>query len=293
MKVKAIQVKGLLDAVGVYNYNKVGFKSYIGKTGETEFAKNHNMAKTDNEGIDYISSRCIRNGLFSDLQPAQPTKEECAKMFVKLASSLVGLLRGYMSTDNACKRKSPLHVADAYTVTDKSVIVYDQGTSSNPDKDENSLFSKDNAPKRKQAFEAAINLKELQFLPIESNQNSVIGESDVEEYTKGLSETFKSLESADTKVKVDKYEDKTAVFKIARKGVLLSQDQIRSLVRESILRIVNFHGIKTSASVKFDPNSLVVTFVDHKGMSHEVRGLNEVLKIVDEAEFHHFYQKAA
>jgi hypothetical protein len=268
---KIILIEGALKVVGIYNYNGSGY--YKGN-------KNHKFAKSDNTKRDFTSSRCIRYELFKDVQPRQPAKKEMADYFLPMASSIIGLVRGYLSPEDELKRFSPLHVADAYTrmadfealgknirksdenAEPTGALFVDQGSSSKPkekdlknkngeDTSDTSMFTQENAPERRQEFKAAINLKELQFLPLDDGYYRMVSAKHESEFVDLLTATFKKMDCSDP-VKIGDYQDICAIMPIKRRGILLSQSQQKVLVADILRRIVNLKGYKAGASLEFD-----------------------------------------
>ena len=324
-QIKSITFEGELKVWGIYNYN--GSWSVLKKNKTKEGAEfyskhrcservnpkqdNHIYAKTfikpTGEEIDYTSSRCLRHEMFKDLQPRQPSDKIFGEQFIKMAASEIGLLRGYMSPDEkggnpkikGLKRCSPLHIADAFTIDEG--INFDQGVSSKPKKEEEkrkkdekekkgtSLFSKDNAPYRKQKLLGGINLKELQFLSLYGIDNdfSMIAEGDKESFLKILQEYFKKHNVNHT-LEVKQYIDIGAVYENKRDGILLNQDQIRHLVKVVFQRIKMINGLKAGARLAYKKGSLNVSFFDWENpIDIEESSLKEKLNSMN---FYHFFK---
>ena len=331
--IKSITFKGELEVWGVYNYN--GSWSILKKQrtqeGKEFYSKhrcndrtppkrdNHIYAKTflndKNKEIDYTSSRCIRHELFKDLQPRQPSDTEFGKQFIEMASSEVGLLRGYMSPDEkgnpelkGLKRCSPLHIADAKTIGEFD-ITFDQGVSSKPKKEEEerkkktqqkdkkedkkgtSLFSKDNISPRTQKLEGGINLKELQFLSLDDVDNDfrMIPKDNREDFLKLLKNYFKE-HAVDNNLEIKEYIDSGSIYTHPRMGILLSQDQIRHLVKVVFQRIRMLNGLKANARLTYKKDSLNVSFLDGESSTDvQESDLRDKLKNMN---FYHFFKKA-
>lgn len=293
MKVKKIVFKGNLEVVGVYNFNR---------TGKWDGNNNHKFAKQDKNGIDYTSSRCLRHEMFKDAIPMQPSTEDARNKFVKFASSEVGILRGYLNAGDELKRASPLHVADAYTISasGQSLVFFDQGSSSKPkeanqknkkgeDASDVSMFSVDNAPPRKQLFEAILNLKELQFLSLDRNYNPMVNANQEEEFLKGVSTTFNEM-GADSAVKKSEFTEISSLYETKREGVLLNDSQLRSLCGRTLGRILSIDGVKTSSRLKIDRSSLMVEISDNiEKREYSVSDFRLALK---DLQFHFFYSES-
>ena len=284
-EIKSITFEGDLEVWGIYNYNGPE-ERYDAQTNQRY--KNHIRAKTfiiNNKEIDYTSSRCLRHEIFKDLQPRQPSKKDFGDQFIKMAASEVGLLRGYLSPDDGLNRLSPLHIADARTIDETPLIVFDQGSSSKPKeksdtKSDTSMFSKDNAPYRTQKLFGGINLKELQFLSLYDLDNdfSMIEKKDSKKFTELLTEYFKER-NVDHALAIKKYVDIGAVYRNEREGILLNQEQIRHLVRVVFQRIKMIRGLKAGSRLAYKKNTLEVSFFDGED-SQDVKesGLKEALE---------------
>lgn len=278
--IQYIKFTGQLDVTGIYNYN--GAEKKKGNN-------NHKGAKRDRSGRDYTSSRCIRHEMFKDIQPRQPASNEFSKFFIDLAASEVGLIRGYLSPEDGFKRNSPLYISDAYTddqylfeikysnteeneLEKKSAIVYDQGISSKPKESQKtnkkgeassdtSIFSQDNAPNRKQNLFGAINIKELQFLSLDDLDPSfrMVSQKSEKEFVEKLKQYF-SVFNINDPIEIKEYKDTAAVLDVTRRGILLSQNHIRHLIKMVVSRIKSIDGLKAGASLKTDAESLKISF---------------------------------
>ncbi|MDE0118849.1 MAG: hypothetical protein OXM55_02435 [Bdellovibrionales bacterium] len=314
--IKSITFEGKLKVWGVYNYNTIekkdghnnhkGAKKFKFKTGEKKTNKDGQEYEIKKE-IDYTSSRCIRHEMFKDIQPRQPSDKEFGAQFIKMVTSEIGLLRGYMSPDEkgnnqdikGLKRCSPLHIADAQTIN-KVDIVFDQGSSSKPkegskkskegkDISDTSMFSQDNSPCREQKLLGGISLKELQFLSLYGVDNdfSMISKNHKDDFLKYLREYFQK-HNVDNNLEIKEYEDKGAVYKIKRAGILLNQDQIRHLVTVVFQRIKMINGLKAGARLSYKKGSLKASFFDGEDyLDLEESDLKEKLNTMN---FHHFFQ---
>ena len=306
--IKSLVFKGELEVWGVYNYNKIwsvlkknnrGFYDKHRDNNKTNYTfNNHIYAKTfidkdKNKEVDYTSSRCLRHEIFKDLQPRQPSKKDFNDQFIKMAASEIGLLRGYLSPDEGFKRCSPLYVADARTIGEVE-IVYDQGTSSKPkegeEKSDTSIFSKDNAPYRKQKLEGGVNLKELQFLSLYGVDNdfSMISKQNEDNFLKLLKAYFKK-HNVDDRFEVKKYVDIEAIYRVERDGILLNQEQIRHLVKVIFQRIKMINGLKAGARLAYKKDSLEVSFFDGEDTS-EANETNLKNKL-DDLKFYPFFKE--
>jgi hypothetical protein len=293
--IQYVRINGFFKVSGIYNYN--GSEQRQGNN-------NHKGAKQDRTGRDYTSSRCIRHEMFKDLQPRQPSSKEFSDYFVNLAASEVGLLRGYLAPDEGFKRNSPIHVSDAYTEGDIAVI-YDQGVSSKPKESQktgkkgdavsdNSIFSQDNAPDRRQTLVSAINLKELQFLSLDDIDPSfrMVSANDEGLFLSLLEKYFKAS-GIDHNVIASNYKDISAVLNTKRRGILLNQHQVRHLVKISISRIMSIDGLKAGSFFKTDIPSLKIIIGRNLEGVIEEQSINysEFLNKLPDCTFKEYYTK--
>ncbi len=306
--IQYVKIEGLLEVNGIYNYNGSERKNGY---------NNHKGAKKDRSGRDFTSSRCIRHEMFKDIQPRQPSTPEFSKFFISLAASEVGLLRGYLSPDEGFKRSSPLHVADAYTeekflvknhnanddsTKTQTALIFDQGISSKPKESEKSskkgdaisdtsIFSQDNAPFRKQIFIGALNLKELQFLSLDDVDPSfrMVAKADEKEFILKLKNYFNAYNILD-QIEIYEYKDIGAILNVNRRGILLSQNHIRHLVKISISRIMSIDGLKAGASLKADSSSLKISL--GSGDETFTKTTLEFMKDLPNITFKEYYKRA-
>jgi len=298
--IKLLEVEGKAITQSVYNYN--------GTEKTKEGYKNHKSAKMNSFGIDFTSSRCLRYEMFKDLQPKQPISTEFKSNYIKLASSEIGLLRGIMDADNQLKRSSPLSVLDAYTITDKKIVFFDQGSSSKPNekldtkrkgsdelKSDTSMFSCDNAHLREQKIKAFINIQQLQFIEQGKDQDSIVLDKDEDEFLKNLSLTFKKLK-ANEECKFDFYSHVNAISPTKVRGILLDDEQITSLIKSAVSRLVNIEGYKAGSFIKANKDSFKIKLIIDDGLdtSHEYN-VSEFFNMLSDKKFSYFkfYNKIA
>ncbi|CAO1296095.1 unnamed protein product, partial [Diamesa hyperborea] len=273
--IRLMEVEANLSIQGIFNYN--------GTEKTKEGYKNHKGAKMNSFGIDFTSSRCLRYEMFKDLQPKQPISTEFKSNYIQLASSEIGLLRGIMDADNQLKRSSPLSVLDAYTISDKKIVFFDQGSSSKPNekldtkrkgsdetKSDISMFSCDNAHLREQKFRAFINMQQLQFIEQGKDQDQIVLEKDEQDFLKNLRTTFKNLKATES-CEIGSYSHTNAISPTAIRGILLSDDQITALIESAILRMVNIYGFKAGSFIKANKDSFKIKLIldDALDTSHE------------------------
>lgn len=290
--IRLIEVKGLLEISGIFNYN--GVVSVDGN-------ENHKKAKQDKNRIDFTSSRCLRHEMFKDLQPRQPISTEFRSHYINLAASEIGLLRGIMDADYQLTRPSPISVIDAYTCdkefkkTEYSQIFFDQGSSSKPkevvteknkkgkEKSDISMFSSDNAPNRNQLFHAFINIKQLQFIEQDEELFKIVpfkNELDESNFLKKLTHTFKKY-NINSEFNFAQYAHIGAISSSTSRGLLLTDEQISALIKSSLLRMLNISSYKTGSYIKSikETFSVLVTFDDaHDSQEFKLKDFLEKLE---------------
>lgn len=313
MKIKKIEITGNLSVSGIYNSNGKGL--YKGN-------ENHIKAKQDRNGRDFTSRNCLRYELFKDLQPRQPTGAELAVHFVPMASSLVGLLRGYISTRDDLKRFSPLHVADAYTSDEeierlkgysskqfeqddqaRKVLFVEQLSNSKPketdlkstskhkvgeDANDTTIFTRENAPQRIQNFRAVVSIKELQFLPLDDGYYRMVAKSSESEFVDGLKRVFQELQNDDS-IQIRNYIDANAVMPFKRRGILLSNAQQAVLLKNLSDRIITLNGYKSGASLEFVPDSFNCKISDNDLIPNEIGNYKQTIQSLPTWAFESFY----
>lgn len=289
MQIKTLSVKADLDVIGIVNMN--------GRS-TTAKQKNHLFAKRDQRGFDFTSSRLIRQRIFSDLMPRQPATRDLYDNAVPVAASMIGILRGFMFPERGCKRASPLCVLDAYTKIEYTrqkktsdgldsklatpgkgidTGVYratfsDVGRSSKPQESnlknkkgekvsDTSFWSKDNAGRRLQEFEAKIDFSTLSFLSLNYGDDSVVSREDEGAYVQLMNEMFASL-GEEGRVSPDRFVHKTSLVKIPQHGILLNDTQIHKVLGYLFDRIQRIEIQKAGSSLRLLPETIEIIASD-------------------------------
>lgn len=300
-EIRHIRFSGRLNISGVYNFNRV-----VCLDGND----NHKAAKQDNNNIDFTSSRCLRHEMYKDSVPNQPLTAYFAEHFNEFAATEVGLIRGYLHTDSQIKRRSCLSILDAYTIHEgegnqtKSALFVDQGSSSKPkeskkeknkkgkEKGDPSIFSQDNAPPRQQRLEGGIDLKCLQFLPMDNVYGRMVLETDEEQFIIGLRETFKKLGlNQNDNLIIGEFREIASVYDIPKRGILLTPEQQKALIKSSLRRISQISGIKAGASIQFLEKSLTGVFSSIKATVSSVGGLADFESKLEQLSLFNYYEK--
>lgn len=263
-KIKCIKVTGQFIVDGIVNYNGVGKK---------EGNNNHKYSKTTAEGQDYTGSNALRQSLFRDYVPRQPTQEAHKAEFPKIMGSVVGILRGSLEAETGSKRKSPITVLKAVTIGDKAVV-HEQSTSSKPkesnlvnkkgkEASDTSIFSSDSAGKRKQSLEIALRVSDLQFFELGDSDSVVTGKNE-KVFLDALAETMESL-GVDSKIEKKDYIRTTQVSKVSREGVLLNEEQQRACVLLFLELVREIEIYRRDAELVVDRKSLRITLALENG----------------------------
>lgn len=264
MGIKYIKLMGKLGIQGIFNPNG---------SGSFEGNNNHTHAKKNLKGVDFTSGRCLKFVAYEDVMPRQPATKELETYFPQLMGSIYGLVRGGVQANAGSKKSSAIAVMDAYTDSEyvevikgtkketkeeyeflKSVF-FDQGTSSKPKESDltnkkgeeakdTSIFSRDNASARQQNFEAYIQIDKLEFVQVRDPDLGCVKKTEEGKLVEAMNKTF---DTDDIEIKA--YKHKNAIIPAKVEGVLLTDAQIATLVRDVIIRFANLEGIRTSSRI--------------------------------------------
>ena len=307
MQIKTLTIKADLEVIGIVNMN--------GRS-TTAKQKNHLFAKRDALGLDFTSSRLLRRTIFSDLMPRQPATKEMYDNAVPIAASMIGIVRGLMFPERGCKRTSPLCVLDAYTkkeftrprkTTDGldsrayKATFSDIGRSSKPQEgnltnkkgvkvSDTSFWSKDNAGRRIQSFEAKIDFSALTFISLNFGDDAIISREDEDRYLALMNELFQKL-GDDGIVKPHRVKHKTAVVKSPQYGILLNDPQVHRILGYLLDRIQRIEIAKAGSSLRLLPETLSLTISD--GNQSKEMGFGTFVATLDKMEFYRAYETTA
>lgn len=307
MQIKTLTVKADLEVIGVVNMNG---RSVTAKQ------KNHLFAKRDALGIDFTSSRLLRRTIFSDLMPRQPATKEMYDNAVPIAASMIGIVRGLMFPERGCKRTSPLCVLDAYTkkefmrprkTTDGldsrayKATFSDVGRSSKPQEgnltnkkgekvSDTSFWSKDNAGRRIQSFEAKLDFAALTFISLNFGDDSIISREDEERYLGLMNQLFEKL-GKDGRVKPVRVVHKTSVVKNQQYGILLNDVQVHRVLGYLLDRIQRIEIAKAGSSLRLLPETLSLTVAD--GNQSKEMSFGTFIATLDTMKFYQAYEEIA
>lgn len=226
-----------------------------------------------------ISSGCLRNALFSGDFPFQNTTIlHHPELLIKVLGSVASLLRGYMYAADgkpALKRKSPMMITAAEQISD-GMSYFEVGTMSGAkktkdDEDEagdTSLHFEEKVGGVEYEFEGAIDLGELQFISFSQAYDRLAVLPDFEkEYREALSSALGSEVG-----KVAFYLRNGSLIRTPEEGILLTQDQVATLVSEFFKRLMALHirrakgyAALAELEVKFVKNPVEDTFANAGG----------------------------
>jgi hypothetical protein len=220
-------------------------------------------------------------------------------MLEKVAGSVGGILRGYMAlkVSNTIRRTSPLFVSDA--MSDEAVLQKDFNlTSKNTEEEDGAtskIFTSDTAPYRKQSYSIGLNIKNLRFLRQDRVWTNSVSPDDKSEklWVEELRNTFKKLGCSDDVEIKNNYIDSNDICHSATRGIHLSNEQTRAVVKATLVKSLSVNAMKAKASIETDPSSIeaLVTFED--GSTRKYSSLDELLSDIDKAEFQDFYYEGA
>lgn len=304
MQIRTLTIKADLDVIGIVNMNGHS---------QTASKKNHTFSKRDALGRDFTSSRILRRTIFSDLMPRQPATREMYDNAVPIAASMVGILRGLMFPEKGCRRTSPLCVLDAYTREEymrprrtsdgldtrayRATFV-DIGRSSKPQEgnltnkkgekvSDTSFWSKDNAGRRIQDFEAKIDFSALTFISLNFGDDAIITREDEGRYLDLMNQLFSSL-GEDGKVVPQRLVHKTAVVKSRQYGILLNDLHVRKILGYILDRIQRLEIAKSGSSLRLLPETLRLTISD--GNQSKTLDFGSFCALIDTMQFYRAYE---
>ncbi|MCX5814286.1 MAG: hypothetical protein NT178_17340 [Proteobacteria bacterium] len=305
---KSILFKGTIKGYGIVNYDGKDQKWMLKKYKYGEWGRalkfdnvkiaKHAIIKTGNDENGKpqydirlkISSNCLRNAIFKEDHPFQNSMIIHSKKLLNMSiASIASLLRGYMFEQEGftgLKRKSPIIITDAEQTAGELSTIDLHTTSgakktkdSEDDASDTSLFYKETVGDVEYSFKGAINLADLQFIPLSDTFDRMAVNPD----------DFKSLyrphleNSVGSKVNDPGfYMINSAVNAVPEEGVLLNQDQTTLLVNEFFKRLLSL-TITRNASGYANLSSLQIKFV-HDPITDKMddeAGWNLVRKVDD------------
>ena len=231
-----VTVKGH-DGKELNNHMMPKLRGYTNETGKIKEENGYKYKKSASE-INfketplYISQNCIRHHLFKDqAHDFHFAKKENQQM---LLMSISGLLRGYVISENQCKRKSPLLIEDFVDQLGNGNFeqLGNSGT-----KDSNSIYSKTTFGKTEYLAHGSISIEDLQFIsldkkfdresiPVKNKKDAEQLATDIEDFIKSLSMNNED----DIKAEYGSYYRVGSIFNEPEEGILLNHGAIKVLV---------------------------------------------------------------
>jgi hypothetical protein len=251
-KVSKVQLKLELEGRGLVNYNGSNpHKRFVGKmmsNGKTNnngsFAKENHYKKTiiDKDGKEkevlvpkkVISSNLLRKMICGDENLVNADKLiSISKLRTSLLSQDNTILRGYaiLKDKTNLKRKSALTVSDAEQTSDTETWL--ETRTAEGERDDTSLFFKENCGAIEYASKIFFDIKQLQFISIDDNYDRMsLKETDVEPFIKHINGRY-----GDGNAKYGNW-GTTHLNVIGEQGIVLSDKVVTNIVRETIKRIL-------------------------------------------------------
>lgn len=283
---KSILFKGTIKGNGIVNYDGKDQKWMLKKYKYDEWGNalkfdnikiaKHALVKNGNDENGKpqydvrlkISSGCLRNAIFKEDHPFQnPMIMHSKKLLNMSIASVASLLRGYMFEQEGftgLKRKSPVIITDAEQTAGELSTIDLHSTSgakktkeSEDDASDTSLFYKETVGDVEYSFRGAINLADLQFIPLSDTFDRMAVNPD------DFETLYRSHLESSVGSKIDEpgfYMMTSAVNAIPEKGVLLSQSQTSLLVKEFFKRLLALN-ITRNASGYASLSDLQIKFV--------------------------------
>jgi hypothetical protein len=325
MKTKNILFRFNLEGRGIVNFDDAGvqkwlvnqgdkIKGMLPRNGSGKYTENITLGKKsffmDDEGnLGYklkISENSLRHAIFKDdVYLQSPSIMHNQPLLYSYIASPMGLLRGYsfMTKHNSgetLKKKSPVTITDAIQSNNAKSSVEVQVKSgekttqeSADDAKDTSLFYKETAGDMEYNAKGVIDLMELQFVSGDKIFDRYAFNPDYYEmYSKLLAASVPGFDA-----KLGYYTISNSVQKLPEYGVLLSNENVVSLVREffkrllstSIKRKGSFASV-TNVQIKLVDNVINGGFTNNEGWVdlnlEGVEGLNfDTQMFYDEADF--------
>lgn len=200
----------------------------------------------------YISQNCIRHHLFRD-QALPDLEDPVVKQNIdRLLCSITGLVRGYVIPSTGNKRTSALLITDFvdtkkngnYEQMGKSGSKEKKATKSGEDKS-TSLFSKTTFGDTKYESYGSISIEQLQFISLDDrfSRQAIIPNSEKEskEIAEKITRFINKIGNTDQAKAIyhKNYVRRGSIFDIGEAGILLNDQAIDVLVRETLDRLKN------------------------------------------------------
>ena len=241
-KIKSIKFNVTLSGKGIVQTDSKEQKYLYNKCKDITIAKNENntFAKANfyknNEGEISrkvkISSDGLRHAIHIDGHNIHVQNVDNDKMWVDFIASVDSFLRGYMKPIGE-KKKSVYSISSA-EISNNAIPFMDVHSKSG-ERDENSLFFRENIGDTVYNAEGFININELRFISTCDVYNRrAVKDDDVEKFIKTFSENLGSVVPNEGYFNV-----KNSSYKIPERGIVLSDDNCKILVKSLFTKIAN------------------------------------------------------
>lgn len=231
-----------------------GFSNLSDRTKKKDDGKEYTYKKSPNEiNFDetpmYISQNCIRHHLFKD--NSYDVHFSSGKDGVKLLTSMLGLVRGYVIPSTQCKRTSPLLIED-FVETEKNGNFEQLSSSSSIEevlspegvrtykRGENSIFSKTTFGDTKYIAHGSISIEQLQFISLDTKFDRAalknISELDGEKIAQAVQDFIQSLDPSRSPKATfhTNYVRQGTIFEEGENGILLDEVAVDIVVQETL-----------------------------------------------------------
>lgn len=274
--IKSVDIKIEAEGFGIVNWNGVASLYLPSDEKDKEKdkirgkANNHILPKIrgldihrvnylneiDNRARLYISQNCIRQAIFKDY--SYGLKNVTLENVSDVLCSMLGLVRGYMIAENttSLKRKSSLYITD-FVSSEDTKLNFEQFSQSGK-RDSTSIYSKHTTGKTKYSAYGSINIEDLQFLPLEDSLSrscfrEVLAEQEGFDLAEKITQSLKDMDFSGEKnpeaVFCNNYKRVNSICKVGEAGILLNDDAIDIIVKETLSLIENLSVVRTSGYV--------------------------------------------
>lgn len=237
----------------------------------------------------YISQNCVRHHLFKE--QAYDLHYAKDKNMAKVLASITGLVRGYVVPASQCKRTSPLLMEDF--VDQLGNGNFEQFGQAG-ERDSSSFFSKTTFGDTKYLSYGSISIEQLQFISLDKKfdrESMSIQEGQGEQVAQSVQEFIQTLDK-DLKPEAmfhSNYVRKGTIFEEGEVGVLLNEDAIQALVKQTI-EMVSELSIRQAKSYMY-VDSVLVDYNDSNKMMRIKRDEGEISEQPDSPYATYFYAK--
>ncbi|MEA3469621.1 MAG: type I-Fv CRISPR-associated protein Cas7fv [Thermodesulfobacteriota bacterium] len=237
----------------------------------------------------YISQNCVRHHLFKD--QAYDLHYAKDKNLEQVLASITGLIRGYVVPASQCKRTSPLLMEDF--VDQLGNGNFEQFGQAG-ERDSSSFFSKTTFGDTEYISYGSLSIEQLQFISLDKKFDRAsmsIQEGQGEQVAQLVQEFVQSLDK-DLEPEAmfhANYVRKGTIFEEGEAGILLNEDAIQALVKQTI-EMVSELSIRQAKSYMY-VDSVLVDYNDSIKMMRIKRDEGEISEHPDSPYAIYFYAK--